>query len=251
MPIHDWTRVTPGIIHHFHQRWMIAISDVLNAGLLPPDHYALAEQIAGDFGPDVLALQLGDLNGPAAGEIPGGGAEVLTAVALRPPAADFTATTEMDHYIRKQTTVVVRHSGGDRVVALFEVVSPGNKASRAMLRSFVEKAAEALIRGYHLSLVDLMPPTPRDPQGIHGAIWEDIEDDSYRLPAGKPLTLAAYDAGPPKTAYVRSVAVGDTLPDLELFLLPGWYVRVPLERTYQTAFQHVPQRWRRVLEDPA
>jgi hypothetical protein len=47
MPIHDWTRVDAGIFHHFHLEWIGEISRVLNRGLLPPDHYALAKQIAG------------------------------------------------------------------------------------------------------------------------------------------------------------------------------------------------------------
>lgn len=47
MPIHDWTRVNAGLFHHFHQRWISAISDTLNAGLLPERYYALTEQPAG------------------------------------------------------------------------------------------------------------------------------------------------------------------------------------------------------------
>ena len=57
MPIHDWTRVEAGIFHHFHHRWITAISDTLNSGVLPPQYYALAEQEAAGFGPDVLTLQ--------------------------------------------------------------------------------------------------------------------------------------------------------------------------------------------------
>ncbi len=57
MPIHDWTRVEAGIFHHFHHRWISAVSDALNAGLLPDEYYALAEQDVGRFGPDVLIVQ--------------------------------------------------------------------------------------------------------------------------------------------------------------------------------------------------
>ena len=46
MPVHDWTRVGAGIFHDFHQRWIGAIRDALNGGLLPNDFYALAEQAA-------------------------------------------------------------------------------------------------------------------------------------------------------------------------------------------------------------
>lgn len=247
MPVHDWTRVGAGIFHHFHQRWLAAISDALNSGLLPPEYYALAEQIAGNLGPDVLTLQI-DFPETAPFSSTSHG---TVAVAVAPPKAYLTARTEMDEYVLKQNTLVIRHSSGDRIIALVEIVSPGNKASRHAFRSFVEKAAAALWRGYHLLVLDLHPPGPRDPEGIHGAIWEEIADASYRQPEKKQLTLVAYDAGPPKTAYVEPVAVGDPLPDRPLFLRPGEYVLVPLEATYQAAWQNVPQRWRRVLETPA
>ena len=57
MPVHDWSRVNAGIFHSFHLSWTDEIMAALNAGLLPPDYYALAEQLAGEFGPDVLALR--------------------------------------------------------------------------------------------------------------------------------------------------------------------------------------------------
>jgi hypothetical protein len=63
MPVHDWTCVPAGIFHHFHQQWMTAISNALNAGRLPPGYYALAEQIAGDMVPDVLTLEIEAPNG--------------------------------------------------------------------------------------------------------------------------------------------------------------------------------------------
>jgi len=244
MPIHDWTRVPAGIFHHFHHRWISEISDALNAGLLPSGYYALAEQIAGQFGPDVLALEAVQPNPEPDETEPVG----TLAVALAPPRVRFTAPAEMEQYAAKQKTIVVRHASGDRVIALVEVVSPSNKASRHSIRSFVEKVAAALDRGYHLLLLDLQPPGRRDPQGIHGAIWEEIEDDSYRAPPDKPLTLAAYDAGRPKWAYVEPVAVGDVLPVMPLFLKSGWYINVPLEPTYRDAFRGVPERWRRVLD---
>ena len=55
------------------------------------------------------------------------------------------------------------------MIAMCEIVSPGNKNSRHGLRSFVEKAAYVLRAGIHLVILDLFPPGPRDPQGIHKA----------------------------------------------------------------------------------
>lgn len=135
-------------------------------------------------------------------------------------------------------------------MALLEIVSPGNKGSWHTLRSFVQKAVEALYRSYHLLVIDPFPPGPRDPNGIHGAIWAEFSDMSFELPAGEPLTLAAYSAGPRKRAYVEPTAVGRELIDMPLFLEPEIYVNVPLEPNYRAAYCGVPRRWQRGLETP-
>ena len=246
MPVHDWTRVNAGIFHDFHHAWIEELKRALNHGLLPQSYYALAEQYAGGFGPDVLTLQHLQAPEVASDEVGPAGSGALALAP--PPKVRFTATTEMAHYVARQNSVVIRHVSGDRVVALVEVVSPGNKSSRHSLQSFIEKAANALFEGYHLLILDLNPPGPRDPQGIHGAIWDEIEDDSYRAPADKPLTLAAYASGLVKRAYVEPVAIGDRLPDMPLFLTPEACVHVPLEATYQAAWNGVPRRWQSVLE---
>jgi hypothetical protein len=247
MPIHDWTRVPDGTFHAFHVSWVSELQESLNSGLLPPDYYAQAEQIVGPLGPDVLTLQTNGYAASAAAVVEQGGSVGL-AVATVPPRARLTAAAAMDDYVLKRRTIVIRHSSGDRIIALLEIVSPGNKSSRYALRTFVEKAVEALYRGYHLLIVDLFPPTPRDPQGIHGAIWEEISNDPFELPAGEPLTLAAYSAGPVKLAWVEPTAVGRELIDMPLFLEPEIYVNVPLEATYQAAYRGVPRRWKQVLE---
>jgi hypothetical protein len=246
MPIHDWTRVTAGTWHAFHLSWISEIQLSLNAGLLPPDYYAQAEQIAGPMGPDVLTLQMPDppQNGRPEPLSSNGG----VAISVAPPRMRVTVEAEMDDYVLKRRTLVIRHASGDRIVALIELVSPGNKSSQHGLRSFVAKALESLYRGYHLLLVDLFPPGPRDPNGIHDAIWSEFCDDSFVLPANEPLTLAAYSAGPRKKAYVEPTAVGRELIDMPLFLEPEWYVNVPLEATYQAAYRGVPRRWQRVLD---
>ena len=70
----------------------------------------------------------------------------------------------------------------------------------------------------------------------------------YIAPAGKPLTLAAYETDLSVKAYVESFAAGDSLKDMPLFLAPHAHINVPLERTYQSAFAAVPKRWRSVLD---
>jgi hypothetical protein len=252
VPIHEWTRVDASIFHHFHHDWITEMARALNRGLLPADFYALAEQHAAGFGPDVLTLQ-GEGNGGAddsrdpmpAG---GGGGVLMAAPALQP-----TAETDMAFYRRKQKTVTVRHVSGDRIIAMIEVVSPGNQAARNPLRAFVAKAAELLEHGVHLLILDLFPPGRRDPHGIHAEIWEEIAgEECTPLPStDKAMTFAAYESGLSIRAYVKHAGVGDSLPDMPLFLESGKAVAVPLEATYSAAFAEVPRRWRRVLEAPA
>ncbi len=250
MPIHDWTRVEAGIFHDFHHEWISTIKRALNAGLLPPEYYALAEQITGGLGPDVLTLESvrtepGRAGVDEATTADAGGHGV--ALATAPPKVRFTATAETERYARKRSRIAVRHSSGDQVVAMLEIVPPGNKGSRHALRSFVEKAVELLDAGIHLLVVDLFPPGPRDPQGIHGAIWSQIIEDGFRLPPDQPLTLVAYSSGEVKQAFIEPTSVGGTLPDMPLFLEPDFYVPVPLEQTYRAAFDAVPKRWQQEL----
>jgi hypothetical protein len=113
--------------------------------------------------------------------------------------------------------IAVKHRLG-KVVAIIEIVSPGNKSSKHHLRTFVEKTRELLDNGINLLIVDLFPPSERDPQGIHKASWDEIREEPFELPPDKPLTLAAYAAGPIRTASVEPVAVGDILPELPIIL---------------------------------
>ena len=243
MPIHDWTRVDAGLFHAFHQRWISALCDALNAGSLPHGYFALPEQnIRGPI-PDVLTLQLS----PGADE-PSGPAGGL-AVASAPPRTRHVRKNEVELYARRADRITVRHRHGD-VVAVVEIVSPGNKASRNELRAFVEKTSDLIRQDIHLLVIDLFPPGPRDPHGIHKAIWDEFVDEDFELPPDKPFTLATYDAGPPRVAYVEPVGVGDVLLDMPLFLKPEFYVPAPLEATYHLTWQVFPTPLKGLLEPP-
>src|SRR5262245_8641145 len=242
MPVHDWTRVDAGIFHDFHHSWIEEIKRALNRGLLPRDYYDTAEQIAGGLGPDVRSLQRPGNATPALPD-PAGCAAITPA----PPQVQFRLRSEPDLYAAKAKAVAIRHTSQHRVVAIVEIVSPGNKNSRHGLRAFVEKAVALLQAGVHLLIVDLFPPGRRDPQGIHRAIWDELIDNQFTLTEGKPLTLAAYAAGCWPEAFVEPTAVGASLPEMPLFLTPDVYVPVPLEATYQGAWEAVPSFWRDVL----
>jgi hypothetical protein len=239
MPIHDWTRVDAGLFHDFHQSWSVTLRNALNSGVLPPSYFALVEQRARGPIPDVLALKLAtgeELPETTAGTI---------AVAATPPRARLVCQTEAQLYANRANRVTVRHRHGD-VVAIIEIVSPGNKGSRNDFRSFVEKTAALIGQGIHALVVDLFPPGPRDPEGIHKGIWDQFAEEEFSLPRDKRLTVASYDASG-VTAYVEPVAVGDVLPAMPLFLKPGEYVPAPLEATYQSTWDLFPTPLKRLL----
>lgn len=244
MPVHDWTRVEGGIFYHFHHDWITEIARALNRGLLPAEYYALAEQIAGGLGPDVLTLQRPANGRPEApGSQRGGGRALPTA----PPKVQFHARTELDLYAARAKAVVIRHCSDHQVIAVVEIVSPGNKSNRYGLRAFVDKAVEMVTAGVHLLIVDLFPPGPRDPQGVPKAVWDEFADNEFILPAGKLLSLAAYVGGPCPEVFIEPTAVGAALPEMPLFLTADFYVPVPLEATYRSAWEGVPAFWRDVL----
>jgi hypothetical protein len=249
MPIHDWTTVTAGTFHDFHTAWIVELRRVLNSGLLPAGYYALAEQVAGQIIPDVLTLQEDGVRSAASSSAePIESEPVGIAVATAAPTVAVRDTiSESMLLASRRRRVLIRHTTGDRIVALIEIVSPVNKEKPSTVEQFVEKAAGALDQGLHLQVLDLFPPGPFDANGMHGAIWSHM-GGSYEQPAGKPLTLAAYAAAGPITCFVEPTAVGTKLIDLPLFLTPERYVNVPLEKTYLAAYEGLPQRWKRVIE---
>jgi hypothetical protein len=216
MPIHDWTRVPSGLFHDFHQSWSIRIKDALNAGILPKGLSALVEQRAGPKEPE------------------------------RPTAKIMYRTTK-EIYAGRANRIVIKHHLG-RTVAVIEILSPGNKDSRAAVRDFVDKTIDFLRAGVHVLLADLFPPTARDPLGMHKLIWDEISEEPFAFPSGKDRILASYETGAEKAAYVEPLAVGDTMPDMPLFVAEGMHIKVPLEPTYETAWAACPEALREGVE---
>ncbi len=240
MPIHDWTRVPAGLFHHFHQDWSTEIARALNRGILPKGYSALVEQRVGGPEPDVVAV-----------EVPSGRrSQPDSAIGLLEPPRTRVINRTQDlatRYAEKANRISIHHELGE-VVAVIEIVSPGNKSSRNALRSFVEKTAALLRSGIHLLIIDLFPPSSRDPQGIHQAIFEQFTDDSFTLPPGQPLTLVGYQSAGDITAYIEPAAVRDRLPEMPVFLTREAHVLVPLETTYQATWNACPEAVRELVE---
>jgi len=239
MPIHDWTKVPAGLFHHFHQSWSMRLTDALNAGRLPKGISALVEQRSGPLEPDVLAIESRQRQ---RGFQPEGGLATLER-----PVTRVVRRSSKEIYAGKANRIVVKHHPG-RTVAIIEIVSPGNKDRGKALRDFVEKTARFIDNGVHVLVVDLFPPTPRDPNGIHKAIWDEFVEEEFVFPAGKDRILASYEAGYERYAYVEPVGVGDQLPEMPLFLASGMHIKTPLEMTYQAAWDAAPEDFRLAVE---
>jgi hypothetical protein len=246
MPVHDWTRVTDGTFHDFHYSWVLEIKRALKRGILPKGYYVMAEQVGGDLGaPDVLTLQAATQLPESEGSLSG-----TATLTESPPVVHAHTTITRDSYARMQRTVVIRHTSNDRIVAMIEVVSAGNKSSRHAMRSFLDKAVAALDGGVHLLLVDVHPPGPRDPHGIHRAVLNEIGDEDYELDGKRPLTAVSYIGGVVVEAFVQHFAVGGPIPEMPLFLTRENYIRVPLEASYMAAWEDVPPQYQEVLLKP-
>lgn len=248
MPVHDWTRVKAGTFHDFHNSWIIHIKEALNEGLLPEGYYALSEQHAGMVITDILTLHSGT---PPLELLPLPPATGGTLLAEAPP--NVRRKQSIDPITLRRRTLAIRHVSGHRLIALLEIISPANKDRASSVEEFANKADSALRAGVHLLLIDLLPPSRYDPQGMHGIIQQRLNplEETYDLPADEPLTLASYVAGPPVDVYLEHVAVGTALPEMPLFLDPDRYINVPLEVTYQQAYRGMPAFWRNVLEKRA
>ncbi|MEM9701685.1 MAG: DUF4058 family protein [Planctomycetota bacterium] len=246
--VDDWTRVDAGTYHGFHQTWISQLGLTLNAGLLPRGYYSHVERSFGavradENEADVLTLEID----PHRSEAGGGGTAVLEA----PPAVeletDMSAASEMDFYVGKASRLAIKREIDHHVVALLEVSSPGNKDRTASADRFLDKIAEALEDRVHVVMIDLLPPGPADPNGLHAAVLERFSIP-FDPPAAKPMCAVGYRSGPEWRACAQPLTVGDPLPAVPLFLTPDRYVELPLGPSYAAARPVIGFFWEEVLD---
>lgn len=232
MPLHDWSKVPAGLYHHFHQDWTAQLTRTLNRGLLPSGVSALIEQRTGKREGDVLAVESFDATSREHRD-----SGVLIA---ERPKTRIVSRSESQVYARKANRIALKHHLG-KTLAIIEVVSPGNKDSRAAIEDFVQKSYELLTVGIHLLVIDPFPPTTRDPLGLHKRIWDEVLEEPFELIGHKDRILASYEAGEEKTAFVEMIGVGEVLPPMPLFLYPGYHIKVPLEASYTETWSTCPK----------
>jgi hypothetical protein len=240
--------VDAGIYHGFQLAWIAELRKALNAGMLPPEFYADAEQYADGKNADVLALH----RSPAGSTAPLSSSGSVATLPLTVPADTAQRTArQRKRQGQKQRRVVVRHTSGHRVVAHVEVVSPRNKDRRASAEEFIAKGREAIDAGIHLTVIDLFPPTRSVRRGLAPGIWRKYDRVPLVAPPGQPLCIASVRSTARPDGFFKFLAVGEDLPGFPLFLTDTLSVNLPLADTYAAAFAGSPPYLRELLSQPA
>ncbi len=123
--------------------------------------------------------------------------------------------------ISSKNQLAIRDASEDRVVAVIDILLPRDQCNPSLGASYLLKVVECLHRKVHVLVIKPFPPIP-----IFTS-YEAIEKDDRTL--------------------VESILVGDTLPEMPLFLTREKTVMVPLEQTYMAAWDYFPKRWRKVI----
>jgi len=228
----------------FHARWSNSIADTLNE-MLPERYFADPLTHAGSS----VEIDVGTFDEPrnareysngrpfsSMDEGEGGTAVATLPKVYTPPQADFSAATAIadDFEIR-----VFRESGGAKLVAAIELVSPANKDRPESRRAFATKCASYLHNSIAVIVVDIVTERLAN---LHDVIVPMFTSDAIPpMGPGSPYSVAyrpIVRAGDGRIEWwPRSFAVGELLPTLPLWLNAVLAVPVDLEASYTLAMK--------------
>lgn len=219
----------------FHARWAVAIADDLNRRL-PRQFVAGAPiHLGAAVESDVVEYVERNGHGGANGVADGGVAVAVQPALYAPPAADLSMPADFP----PEVLVEVRDEARDyRVVAVVELVSPGNKDRDEYRNQFAAKCLSYLAKGVGLVVIDIVTSRRAN---LHNALVRLAGHDPRFLMAGDPPTYAvAYRPVRRGQANLtdlwrHALAVGSPLPAVPLALKGYGCVRLDLEATYTEA----------------
>ena len=238
MPLHDWQPASDAVFHSFHVGWLWNLARELNRRLLPPGYVARAEESLGLYAADVLVLETGEPPGPTGSPV------AIPTADLRPPLPLAPARVAEPRARR----IAVFSARDERRVAVIEILSRGNRDSRARIAACREKLAAYLENRLHVTVIDVWPDSE-----IVGFVARDLGglDRTPPIPTRSTASFECELDHPVIRVHLRALTLGVPLPDAPLFLAPGHAVMLPLEATYATTFEDLPQSDRRRLEASA
>lgn len=235
MRLHDWTAVPVDEFPEFHSSWITHLKDALNRGVLPSQYGAVAERPTTGLG--VADISTFHEVGKLVEESEGG-----LLVETHPPAVAEIA--EPSDFVARQKRIAIRHAATKELVAIIEIVSPGNKSSVKRREQFVDKVVTALDQGIHVVVLDVTGPNAGCPNGLHYDIFQTFESEAT-VDESRPLLFVSYasdpgDGGFGVRSYLDRCAANDPLPQTPLFLQPDRYVTLPLQETYERTIGGLP-----------
>jgi hypothetical protein len=238
MPLRDhfhppWSEEAPW--EGFHSAWVNTMVRHLNGSLLPRRFRAFPQIHLGPFvETDVATFEQLSLSNPGSAEHPSANGGV---VAWSPPEALQTLEVELP----AQDVFEVRISDeqrGKRLVAVVELVSPGNKDRPEQRQAFVAKCAAYLQEQVSVVVLDLVT-TRRANLHRHllemfsvpcnGVVFSDLYCVSYRnRKSGAKWKL---------DTWPYTLAIGSPLPTVPLWLTAAFAVPLDLEKSYEETCQ--------------
>jgi hypothetical protein len=222
----------------FHGRWAAAVADDLNLRGLPSGYFAEMQVHVGTrIEVDVATWERASREASPSPSSDGGTA-VLTAPAWAPPVPQLNMPAVFPDDLEVQ---VYSTEGGPTLVAVVELVSPGNKDRPEYRRAFAAKCAAYLQRGIGLVVVDVI--TTRQ-ANLHDEMIRlmGLSEDAFAFPGEANLYAAAYRPVHRPQAdqidvWTAPLVVGDPLPVLPLPVRGYGCVRLDLEGSYTEARQ--------------
>jgi hypothetical protein len=214
----------------FHSSWATRIADALTERWLP-SNYIAEEHV--HIGPSI-EIDVGTFEREPS-SAPEGAVSVLRPKVWAPPAPDATLqATFLDTFEVR----ILSTDTGPRLVAVIELVSPGNKDRAAERRAFAIKCASYLVQGISLIIVDIVTNRRAN---LHNEVLDLLDGaEAARLPPELSLYAVAYRplrrGDRDEIDVWRSpLAQGQPLPQLPLSLRADLVVPVDFEATYAEA----------------
>jgi len=206
----------------FHGRWAAALFDLLNDHLLPEGYFAEMEVRLGTR----IEVDVATIAGQQAAANPD--------TTWTPPAGEMTVPIAFPESVE----VLVRASAsGPTLVAAIELVSPSNKDRPETRQAFVIKCAAYLQMGCGLILVDVVSSYTAC---LHNELAELLNLPQMRFDPVPRLYLTAFhpqrrDDRDEMEVWMRTLALGELLPTLPLWVRGYGPLPINLEATYHEA----------------
>jgi len=230
MPLLDHFRPPLSTQRHWeslHTTWAATIADALNESL--PEGYFAEEQLhpAARVEIDVATFEERRKNG---------GVATAAARTYTPPSATRVIPNVL---VEGVELLVFQSEGGPTLVGAVELISPGNKDREEARRSFAVKCASYLHQGIGLVIVDVVTSRAANlHQELLSLLGNTVGD------AASKATLYAVAYRPARRGeqdeidiWPHSLAIGQPLVGLPLWIGADLAVPIDLEATYTTACQ--------------